>query len=326
MSLPLDLWPCVYQASTPRRRKAILALSKDISAAIRPSLTACVCTQPYVPLPSLTRFDHLSDVYEEIAPDQLREMWETVWLESYSGTVRLHFKSLANYNKGLVWRILGAKGVEVRVSSFAAMRFARCLLSRCSGTVHANLTGETYMEHEWPVEMLTNSSLEDVAFEDLHMPLLNMPSLVKLRSAANWNLSLNPQFFQNIPKLQSLIITANRAVTALHLPGSLRLLHVFLQRPRSPVVLFNVVNLRELHLHNVITSIRLPPCLSWLTLANSCLGLQDREILSHPPLRLFSFSLRNPSAFQYWAWKEHQATWAGEGRCRSDQICLIFHL
>lgn len=326
MSLPIDLWPTVYQASTPTRRKAILALSTDISAAIRPSLTACVCTTPSTPLPSLTRFEHLSDVYEEITPAQLSEVWETVSFDSCSGTLRLHFKSLVSYKQGLAYRVLGASGISVRVPSMAAMRFARCLVSRCSGLKGATLTGETYMDCEWRVQMLANASLEDVAFEDLRMPLLNMPSLVTLRSVTPWNLSLDPQFFRCIPRLRDLIITANRFVTAFQIPDSLRFLHIFLQQPQIPLTLFNVVNLQELHLHNVVTTIQLPPCLSRLTLVNSRIGLEDREVLSHPPLQLFSFSLRNPSSLQYWAWKDQQATWGGEGWCRSDQICLTFHL
>lgn len=326
MSLPLDLWPAVYQASTPRRRKAILNLSTDISAAVRPSLTACVCTHSSTPVPSLSRFEQLSDVFQEITPENLRETWENVWFESYSGTLRLHFKSLVMYNKQLVCGVLGAKGLEVRVSSFAAMQFARFLLMRCPGVVHALLTGETFMNQDWPVEMLVNQSLKDVAFEDLQVPLLYMPSLVKLRSVGCWNLSLHPRFFRNIPKLQYLIITANRVVTALELPHSLRVLHIFLQRPQSQLKLFNVVNLHELHLHSVITTIRLPPCLSRLTLVDSCIGVEAGEILTHPPLQLFSFSLRNPSVSQCQVWKELEATWAGEGWCFPDQICLTFHL
>lgn len=326
MFLPSDTWSCIYRASTPKRRKAILALNKDISDAIRPSIIACVSADPDISLPSVTRFVRLSEVYTEITTAQAHDNWKFACFQSETQTVRLCFKSTQDYRQGLVTHIMGAAGIEVSISCSAMMPCAGKLLGRCSGIVSAKFVGRTYLEHAWPTQ-LESASLERLAFEDLLLPHLSMPSLLHLTSVTRWDLSIRPEFFENLPKLETLIITANRALTAIRLPPSITTFHIFLRRPGSELELCNISNLRELHLYNIRTDIQLPPFLTRLTLSNTrILNLFSMEIISHPPLRQLSFHTRLPTVADFLAWGDHQLRKGAQGWCRRDAISLEFRL
>lgn len=268
---------------------------------------------------------HLSEVHTELTTAQAHENWQFAQFKSETQTVRVHFNSPQAYEHGTATHITGAKGIELAIGSFAAMREARCLVSRCTGIVEAKLTGRPYMNHEWPSQ-LRSASLERLIFDDLLLPDLDMPSLLHLSSVTLWSLSIHPEFFRYLPKLETLIITAHRALTAIRLPPSLRLFHIFLRQPGSELEVCNLNNLRELHLYNVVTNIQLPPFLTRLTLYNTHLNLTSPDIIFHPPLRKLSFHMTRPTVTEITAWEAHQQHHKGHGRCRYDAISLEFNL
>lgn len=324
MLLPVDVWCCIYRASTPRCRKTILTLNRDISDAIRPSLAACVSGSLWTPLPSEKRFVHLSEVYTEITTADAHEIWKFAFFRSNRHTLRLHFESLYNYRLGVVTRIYGAHAIEVSVSSSADMLNARKLLSACSGLVHAHFVGDSSMRYHGWGGCLASVSLERVLFQDLPLPCLNTPSLLQLTWVTAWNISINPGFFSNLPRLKDLIITANRSLTAIHLPPSLTLFHMFCRRPTNPLEVYNTSNLKELHLYNVNTTIQLGPFLAQLTLYNTRVNLTPEQIISHPSLEYLSLLITNPSVTQVMAWNAHQKHKAARGCCRPEVINLRF--